>query len=166
MKFSKEDLKDFLEQKTLQYNSHAFIETDPISIPHRFTKKEDIEISAFLSAVISWGNRKSIVANASRLMEMLDNSPHDFILHHSPAELVPLKKFVHRTFNGTDTIYFIGSLKNIYANHGGLSGIFSSKQNERKMVLRSKTSPPNPLSKRRGGTRLWEHEPRAEARGY
>ncbi|MBK5285105.1 MAG: DUF2400 family protein, partial [Bacteroidia bacterium] len=114
MKFSKEELKDFLEEKTLQYNSAAFIASDPISIPHRFSKREDIEISAFLSAVISWGNRKAIVANASRLMEMLDNSPYDFVLHHSPSELEPLKKFVHRTFNGDDAVYFIRSLKNIY----------------------------------------------------
>jgi len=124
MKLSAEELKNFLEEKTAKYNSPAFIESDPVSIPHRYTKKEDIEISAFLSAVIAWGNRKAIVANANRLMEMLDDSPHDFILHHSPAGLKPMKKFVHRTFNGTDAIYFVRSLRNIYQNHGGLSGVF------------------------------------------
>lgn len=124
MKLSEAELKNFLEEKTAKYNSPAFIESDPISIPHRFTKKEDIEISAFLSAVIAWGNRKSIITNANRLMEMFDNSPHDFILNHSPADLKPLKKFIHRTFNGTDAVYFVRSLKNIYLNHEGLSGVF------------------------------------------
>ena len=130
MKLSAEELKNFLEAKTAKYNSPAFIESDPISIPHRFTKKEDIEISAFLSAVIAWGNRKSIIANATRLMEMFDNSPHYFILHHSPADIKPLRKFVHRTFNGADTIYFVRSLKNIYLNHGGLSGVFKAHSNK------------------------------------
>ena len=127
MKLSTEELKDFLEEKTAKYNSPAFIESDPVSIPHRFVKKEDIEISGFLSAVIAWGNRKSIIANANRLMIMIDNTPHEFILHHSPADLKPLRNFVHRTFNGADAIYFVRSLKNIYLRHGGLSGVFSTE---------------------------------------
>ncbi|SRR5258706_1051399 len=124
MKFSDKELKDFLEEKTLRYNSSSFISDDPISIPHRFSKKEDIEISGFFSAVIAWGNRKAIVAAGSRLAELMDNSPHEFILHHSPADLNRFKKFVHRTFNGGDAIYFIRSLKNIYKNHGGMESIF------------------------------------------
>src|SRR5215212_1986308 len=123
-KFSDKELKDFLEEKTFQYNSPSFIADDPISIPHRFSKKEDIEISGFLSAVIAWGNRKAIVAAAGRLMELMDDSPHQFILHHTSSDLSRFKKFVHRTFNGGDTIYFIRSLKNIYKNHSGMENIF------------------------------------------
>jgi uncharacterized protein (TIGR02757 family) len=126
MKLSDKELKDFLEEKTFQYNSPSFIESDPVSIPHRFSKKEDIEISAFLSAVIAWGNRKAIVASAARIMELMDNSPHEFILHHTASDLKRFKKFVHRTFNGGDAIYFIRSLKNIYKNHGGMECIFQS----------------------------------------
>ena len=114
MKFSDKELKDFLEEKTLQYNSPSFIADDPISIPHRFTKKEDIEISGFLSAVIAWGNRKAIVASAGRMMELMDNTPHEFILYHTVADLKRFQKFVHRTFNGGDAAYFICSLKNIF----------------------------------------------------
>src|SRR6476660_6904551 len=110
MKFTDKELKDFLEEKTFKYNSSSFIESDPISIPHRFSKKEDIEISGFLSAVIAWGNRKAIVASANRMMQLMDNAPHEFIVHHTAADLKHFKKFVHRTFNGGDAVYFIRSL--------------------------------------------------------
>src|SRR5258705_8119710 len=123
-KLSDKELKDFLEEKTLKYNSPSFIESDPISIPHRFSKKEDIEISGFLSAVIAWGNRKAIVTSAGRMMELMDNSPHEFVLHHTTSDLNRFKKFVHRTFNGGDAVYFIRSLKNIYKNHGGMETVF------------------------------------------
>src|SRR5574339_718910 len=123
-KLSDTDLKNFLEEKTLRYNAPSFIESDPISIPHRFSKKEDIEISGFLSAVIAWGNRKAIVVSANRMMEMMDNRPHEFVVHHTPADLKHFKKFVHRTFNGSDAVYFIRSLKNIYKNHGDMESVF------------------------------------------
>ncbi|MDD7887394.1 TIGR02757 family protein [Flavivirga sp. 57AJ16] len=122
---NKTDLKDFLDAKVIQYNNPRFIESDPIQIPHQFSKKEDIEISAFLTATIAWGNRKSIINNAKRLMELLDHSPFDFVLNHSENDLEKLMSFVHRTFNGHDGIQFIKSLKHIYKNHGGLESIFS-----------------------------------------
>ena len=140
MKLSDKELKDFLEEKTHQYNAPAFVADDPISIPHRFSKKEDIEISGFLSAVIAWGNRKSIVAAASRMMELMDNSPHEFVLQHSNADLSRFKKFVHRTFNGNDTIYFIRSLKNIYQNQKGIEGIFQKHVSDTDFDLASAIS--------------------------
>ena len=124
MKLSDKELKDFLEEKTHRYNSPSFIESDPISIPHQFSKKEDIEISGFLAAVIAWGNRKAIVTSAERMMELMDDRPHEFVLHHTAHDLKPFKKFVHRTFNGGDAVYFIRSLKNIYKNHGGMERVF------------------------------------------
>jgi uncharacterized protein (TIGR02757 family) len=125
MKKLQPDIKDFLEEKLLLFNNKSFIETDPIQIPHAFTKKEDIEISAFLAAAIAWGQRKTIINNAQKLMLWMDNAPHDFILNHSAKELVPFKKFIHRTFNGVDCVFFIRSLQNIYLKHGGLEGAFS-----------------------------------------
>ncbi|GAA3625894.1 TIGR02757 family protein [Flavivirga jejuensis] len=122
---NKKDLKDFLDAKVIQYNNPKFIESDPIQIPHQFSKKEDIEISGFLTATIAWGNRKSIINNAKRLMELLDNSPYDFILNHSETDLEKLSPFVHRTFNGHDCIQFIKSLKHIYKNHNGQESVFS-----------------------------------------
>lgn len=121
----KAELKSFLDFKVDEYNRPEFIETDPIQIPHRYNKKEDIEISGFLTATIAWGNRKSILKNASHLMELLWDSPKDFVLNHTDKDLLPLEKFVHRTFNGKDLIYFIQSLQNIYKNHKGLEEIFA-----------------------------------------
>ena len=119
------ELHNFLEEKHDQYNRPEFIESDPISIPHQFSKKEDIEIAAFLTATIAWGNRKMIIKNAKQLMELIDRAPFDFIQNFTDDELKPFEKFVHRTFNGTDCIYFLKSLQNIYKNHGGLEGSFS-----------------------------------------
>ena len=125
MKKINPDIKDFLDEKLLLFNNRSFIETDPIQIPHSFTKKEDIEISAFLAATIAWGQRKTIINNAQKLMLWMDNAPHDFILNHTAKELAPFKKFVHRTFNGTDCLFFIKSLQNIYKKHNGLENAFS-----------------------------------------
>ena len=118
------ELKEFLDSKVIQYNKPDFIESDPLQIPHCYSLKEDIEISGFLTATIAWGNRKSIINNAKRLMVLMDHAPHDFVMHHQPKDLERLKIFVHRTFNGLDCIQFIESLKHIYTHHNGLEGIF------------------------------------------
>ena len=119
------ELKEFLDFKVKQYNTPEFITSDPIQIPHQFSKKEDIEIAGFLTATISWGNRKSILKNANRLMQLLDNVPHDFVLNHEGQDLEKLQQFVHRTFNSTDLIYFIKALQNIYNNHNGMEFLFT-----------------------------------------
>ena len=119
------ELKEFLDSKVIQYNKPDFIESDPLQIPHCYSVKEDIEISGFLTATIAWGNRKSIINNAKRLMALMDHAPHDFVMHYQPKDLERLKTFVHRTFNGLDCIQFIESLKHIYTNHNGLEGIFN-----------------------------------------
>lgn len=119
-----DDLKEFLDEKTIQYNQPAFIETDPIQVPKRFLQKEHIEIAAFLTATISWGSRPMIIKNALKLMSLMDFQPYDFVLHATDSDLNMLKNFVHRTFQGEDCIHFIRSLKNIYENHGGLEMVF------------------------------------------
>ena len=118
-------LKELLDAKVELYNNLDFINTDPIQIPHQFSKKEDIEIAGFLAATIAWGNRKSIITNANRMMHLLDNSPHDFVINHQEKDLKPLVNFVHRTFNGYDFIQFIKSLQHIYLMHGGLEAVFT-----------------------------------------
>lgn len=119
------ELKDFLDAKAVQYEHPNFLESDPLQVPHHFSMKEDIEISAFLTATIAWGNRKSIINNASRLMELLENAPHDFVMNFQEHDLEKLRGFVHRTFNAEDLTYFIRSLRNNYENHGGLEAAFS-----------------------------------------
>lgn len=122
---NKSEIKSFLDFKVEQYNNQGFIDTDPIQIPHRFSQKQDIEISGFLTATIAWGNRKSILNNASGLMDLLDNAPFDFVMNHEEKDLAGLDNFVHRTFKGKDLQFFILSLKNIYSNYGGMENVFS-----------------------------------------
>ena len=124
----KDELKGFLDAKVEVYNRPSFLETDPIQVPHLFTKKEDIEISGFLTATIAWGNRKSIINNAHKLMELLDHSPYDFVMNHTKKETDHLHDFVHRTFNATDLVYFLKSLQHLYKNHNGLEGVFTEFQ--------------------------------------
>jgi uncharacterized protein (TIGR02757 family) len=124
------DIKEFLDEKALQYNTPAFIETDPVSIPHGFDRKEDIEIAGFLTATIAWGNRTMILKNAGKMMELMDNSPFEFVMNHREKDLQCLNGFVHRTFKDSDLVYFIQSLKNIYTSHGGLEPVFSANCTE------------------------------------
>ncbi|WP_435416204.1 TIGR02757 family protein [Polaribacter aestuariivivens] len=123
----KSDLKEFLDEKVTLYNHPTFIESDPIQIPHLFSKKEDIEIAGFLTAIISWGNRTMIIRNATKMMDLLDNSPHDFILNHKKSDLKSFENFVHRTFNYIDIQQFITSLQHIYLNHNGLEEVLAIK---------------------------------------
>ena len=118
-------LKEFLDEKYFLYNNKKFIETDPICIPHQFTKKQDIEIAAFLAATIAWGNRQSIIKNATKLMQFMDVAPHSFVVNSTAKDMKVFSKFVHRTFNGDDCIFFIQSLQNIYKTNESLESIFS-----------------------------------------
>ncbi len=117
-------LKEFLDQKVVLYNRPDFIENDPVSIPHAFTKKQDIEIAGLFAAVLAWGQRKTIINKCRQLMAMMDNDPHEFILHHREKDLKPLLLFKHRTFNATDTLYFVEALKWYYQNHRSLEDAF------------------------------------------
>ena len=120
------ELKDLLEEKTNQYNQSTFIETDPIQVPKQFSQKENIEIAGFLTATIAWGQRQTIIKNAFRLMELMDNNPYEFLMNTDESEWQYFLEFKHRTFNGIDCIFFLKSLKNIYENHGGLEAVFIS----------------------------------------
>ena len=122
------ELKDFLDEKVAQYNNPTFIELDPIQIPHSYTRKEDIEISGFLSATISWGNRTSIVKNAKRMLAYMGDSPYDFILNHNEQQLKKMDGFVHRTFSSVDLLTFIEGLKHLYKHKNGLEGVFVKYQ--------------------------------------
>lgn len=120
----KEELKDLLDTLAERYNNSSFIAEDPISIPHQFSTKEDIEISGFLVATIAWGNRLSIVKNGNRMMEIMGGEPHRFLLESSAIEKEEMNNFVHRTFNRDDFTYFLQSLANIYKTQGGIGAFF------------------------------------------
>jgi len=123
--FRNSRLKNFLDGKHNLYNHPDFIPGDPVSVPHRFCRKEDIEIAGFLTSTISWGNRTSIIKNAVNLMTRMDNAPYQYITESVESDFVNLRSFVHRTFNGDDCIFFIRALKNIYLRHNGLEEVFN-----------------------------------------
>jgi uncharacterized protein (TIGR02757 family) len=118
------ELKEFLDQKSDQYNHPGFIEHDPIAIPHAFTKKQDIEIAGLFAAVLAWGQRITIVRKCKELLTSMDNDPYQFILHHTELDLKIFKNFKHRTFNTTDTLYFITFLRWFYNHHSSLEEAF------------------------------------------
>lgn len=118
------DLKDFLDQKVEQYNQPGFIELDPVSIPHRFTKEQDIEIAGFFAATLAWGQRRTIIQKCNELLELMDNSPHDFVLHHTDEDLKSLLKFKYRTFNDLDLLYFVRFFSWYYKRNSSLEAAF------------------------------------------
>ncbi len=118
------DLRDFLETKVEQYNHPRFIKNDPVSIPHRFSKKQDIEIAGLFAAVLAWGQRITIINKSNELMALMDNVPHDFILHHQTKDLRRFEQFKHRTFNTVDALYFVGFLHHYYKEHDSLEAAF------------------------------------------
>ncbi len=130
-KLSFSELKDFLDEKAAFCEHPKFIETDPMQIPHLFSQKKDIEIAGFLTATISWGNRKSILTNAHKLMNLLGNSPHDFIMSYRDTDLEKLEGFVHRTFNAVDLKYFIKALCHIYTKYEDMEAFYEQFNTEK-----------------------------------
>lgn len=126
------ELKEYLEIKYLQYNQPDFIEADPISFPHRFHRKEDIEIMGFLIAMIAWGNRKSILKSGENLLKIMNENPYEYVMNYQATH----HDFKHRTFNGQDLDFFFLSLQNIYQNYGGLEKAFGLKSKEKGMMQR------------------------------
>ncbi len=122
----KHEIKAFLEEKVDQYNRPEFMDTDPISVPHQFSKKEDIEISAFLTATIAWGQRRIIIQSASKMMKLMGHAPFEFVMQAGDRAREVCRSFVHRTFQGPDCVFFIESLRNLYQKYGGLEAAFTS----------------------------------------
>lgn len=114
------ELKSFLDEKAARYNKPQFIASDPIQVPHQYTEQADIEIAAFLTATIAWGQKATIIRNARALMSGMPGEPHEFVLHAGDVELTRFLPFVHRTFNGIDCVYFLKALGHIYRSYGGL----------------------------------------------
>src|SRR5690554_822886 len=124
-KMTPNELFDFLEEKVDLYNHPNFIESDPIQIPHQFSLKQDVEISGFLAASIAWGNRKMIIRNAQKMMELMGGTPYDFVMNHTDNDLERLQNFVHRTFNSDDFVGFVKGLKNVNLQYDSLENIFN-----------------------------------------
>jgi uncharacterized protein (TIGR02757 family) len=115
----------FLNKKVTEYNKPSFIDTDPICIPHSFSKKQDIEIAGFFAAIFAWGNRTTIINKSKELMGLMDNAPHDFCLNHTDNELKKLLHFKHRTFNPTDVLYFVDFFQHHFSENESLEIAFT-----------------------------------------
>lgn len=127
---TRRDLKEFLDKKVDQYNQPSFIKEDPISVPHLFSKKQDIEIAGFFAATFAWGNRTTIIQKSKELMQLMENSPHEFCKNHDSKDLKRLLGFKHRTFNTTDLLYFIEFFKWHYSKHDSLEIAFTKCMNK------------------------------------
>ncbi len=141
----RQDLLKILEKNYQLFNRNSFVENDPISVPHRFSRKQDIEITGFFAATFAWGQRKTIINKSNELIGLMDNTPHDFIVNHKESDLKRFLNFKHRTFNATDTLYFIHFLKHFYTANNSLESAFSlnldtnepaSRQGKRSFVSR------------------------------
>ena len=126
IKLSKLELGEFLNEKVIEFETRDFIKDDPISIPRMFSDNKDIEIAGFLAATIAWGNRKSILKNANRLMERMDNSPFDFVMNFEKTDEKVFEGFCHRTFQPEDAVYFMGALRRIVSEYGSLENLIVS----------------------------------------
>ncbi len=131
------EVQKILNRAVVKFNRRDFIEHDPISIPHQFTKKQDIEIAGFFAAIFSWGQRKTIINKTNELMERMDRAPLQFILHHNDRDLKNLLGFVHRTFNDTDLLYCIAFFKEHYSQSDTMEELFITKGNKKSDHIQS-----------------------------
>ncbi len=119
------ELKKWLDEAADRYNRPNFIGEDPISIPHAFTRLQDQEIIGFWTAILSWGQRKTIISKATELVTYMDGAPYDFVRGHRESDLKRMLAFRHRTFNDIDLLYFMAFFKQHYAQFDSLEQAFS-----------------------------------------
>lgn len=131
---NRSELKAFLDEKSDYYNRPSFIENDPISVPHQFTLKQDIEIAGFFAAVLAWGKRITIIRKCNELMDRMDRSPYAFVTGHKPSDLKRLTGFKHRTFNDTDLLYFVAFMKWYFEKYDSLEAIFAGDSIEEALI--------------------------------
>ena len=122
-------LRAFLEEQADHYNRPTFVTNDPISIPHRFKKRQDIEISGFVAATLAWGQRKTIISKCREFFSYMDDAPYDFVRFHQKDDLKPFLNFKHRTFNATDALYFIAFFRQWYQQYDSLEDAFLTGMN-------------------------------------
>jgi uncharacterized protein (TIGR02757 family) len=145
-----QNIKSFLDSKVDQYNRPAFIKNDPVSIPHLFSKKHDIEIIGLWAAVLAWGQRVTIINKCHELIKLMDGAPYDFIINHEDVDLKKLLNFKHRTFNDVDTLYFISFFRYHYERHDSLESAFiplNPLKGERERVITANATVAEPIEK-------------------
>ena len=132
---TQQELKKFLDKKLVAFNQPSFIKDDPVCIPHRFRRKQDIEIAGFFSAIFGWGNRRTIISKSLELMKLMDEAPFQFITQHEEKDLKKLLTFCHRTFNSTDLLYFIQFFRQHYLKNKSLEQAFTRSGGDMESML-------------------------------
>jgi uncharacterized protein (TIGR02757 family) len=131
---TRSEIKAFLDEKAEQYERPDFIPHDPIQVVHEFSRKQDVEIVGFLTATIAWGQRITIINNARKICELMDQSPHEFVLNHSDSDLKMLQRFKHRTLNGDDLVVILNGLKSIYSKYDSMALAFDGNDTKARIV--------------------------------
>lgn len=126
-----DELKQLLDLAAERYNTPEFIETDPIQFPRRFKRKQDIEISALLTATITWGKRSIILKSAEKMHQLMGESPYDYIMEKGYGKLE--RSNIHRTFFEDDMAYLCRGLHAIYRQYVDCESLFDlpGKGNDR-----------------------------------
>lgn len=109
-----EDIKNKLLMCAEIYHCAGFIASDPVQFPHRYTLKQDIEISGLLTAIMSFGNRKQIRKKADELHGLMGDSPYQYVLSCQWKEDFPagVKDSFYRMLSYSD---FHGYFQRLYA---------------------------------------------------
>ncbi|MFK7774175.1 MAG: TIGR02757 family protein [Saprospiraceae bacterium] len=126
LNINQQELKSYLDSCVNKFNRPDFIKNDPISIPHQFSRKQDIEIMGFWVSMLAWGQRKTIINKANELIQLMDGAPYDFILNHEEKDRKPFLDFKHRTFQAIDTLYFLEFFQDFYQKNESLESAFSN----------------------------------------
>lgn len=119
-------LRAWLDEAVERHNHPAFIEGDPISVPHRFTLLQDIEIAGFFSAIMAWGQRATIIHKANELMRLMDDAPFAFIKNHTEKDRRRFLSFKHRTLQPDDILFLVDALQRYFQKEISLEPAFAS----------------------------------------
>lgn len=124
-----EELRDKLLDWAKQFETPDFIKDDPIFFPHKYNDKKDIEISAFLTSWIAFGNRKLIMQQAEILDNLMGNSPYAFIMNKVWEQYKENTNTFYRMFTYHDFFCICQRLYNIYQEWDDLEVFYEGYNN-------------------------------------
>lgn len=127
------DLKQLLISWAETYETPDFIKTDPIQFPHRFTLKQDIEISAFLAAYLAFGQRSQIIKKVNELHSVMGASPYGYILNGDFSAFPHTNKKFYRFISFTDMNNLLTALQSYYSRFEDLEAAVTAEIKDQPM---------------------------------
>lgn len=117
------DIVELLEAEAAAINRPEFIEDDPVKFPRLFNDLRDIEIVSLLVSSIAWGNRRSILADSSKMLSLMDYQPYKFMMEKGYEDLPTgdNRVNIHRTFFTDNLRRFLSGLHKVYEKHESLN---------------------------------------------